>query len=361
MVLESIAQWLKVTLPHAWIIEATLIIIATIVLQMLEICLYRRLLPRLLASKSYWDDAFLRSVHKPAVLFIWITALSSLLELLSHYATSSQLLRQIPQWRSLTLLLLTLWFLVRFVRNTEAAYLTPKPGQTPSDPTTVHAVGKIVVAITIIIGMLIGMQLLHVPISGLLAFGGIGGVGVAFAAKDLLGNLFGGVMIFLDRPFAVGERISSNSPQFDGVVEQIGWRSTRIRTLDKRALYIPNGTFATICIENPSRMTNRRINTKVGVRYDDASKLETIVASIDSMLNNHPQLDPSLVNFARFSEFGPSSLNITINAYTKTIDWLIFQDIQQQIFLKILGIIDQHGAECAFPTQTLYVTDNSST
>ena len=113
------------------------------------------------------------------------------------------------------------------------------------------------------------MQLFDYSVSGLLAFGGIGGIAVGFAAKDLLANFFGGLMIYLDRPFSVGDWIRSPDKEIEGTVEDIGWRLTRIRTFDKRPLYIPNSIFASISVENPSRMSNRRIYEKIGIRYDD--------------------------------------------------------------------------------------------
>ena len=103
------------------------------------------------------------------------------------------------------------------------------------------------------------MQALGYSISGVLAFGGIGGIAVGFAAKDLLANFFGGLMIYLDRPFSVGDWIRSPDKNIEGTVEEIGWRLTRIRTFDKRPLYVPNSTFTQISVENPSRMLNRRI------------------------------------------------------------------------------------------------------
>ena len=91
-------------------------------------------------------------------------------------------------------------------------------------------------------------------------------------------------MIYLDRPFDVGDWVRSPDKNIEGTVEDIGWRLTRIRTFDKRPLYVPNGTFSTISVENPSRMSNRRIKTNIGLRYDDANKVATIIADIESML-----------------------------------------------------------------------------
>ena len=87
-----------------------------------------------------------------------------------------------------------------------------------------------------------------------MAFGGIGGIAIGFAAKDLLANFFGALMIFLDRPFSIGDWIRSPDREIEGVVEDIGWRSTKIRTFDKRPLFIPNSAFASLTVENASKM-----------------------------------------------------------------------------------------------------------
>ena len=115
------------------------------------------------------------------------------------------------------------------------------------------------------------LQSLGVSVSGLLAFGGIGGIAVGFAARDLLANFLGGLSIYLDRPFTVGDWIRSPDREIEGTVEEIGWRMTRIRTFDQRPLYVPNSIFASVALENPSRMNNRRIYETLGIRYEDAA------------------------------------------------------------------------------------------
>ena len=127
---------------------------------------------------------------------------------------------------------------------------------------------------------------------------------MGFAAKDLLANLFGGLMISLDRPFAVGDWVRSPDKEIEGVVEHISWRLTRIRTFDMRPLYVPNSTFSTIALENPSRMTNRRIYETIGLRHQDASQMAAIIQGVKKMLLEHPEIDGDkllIVNFISFA------------------------------------------------------------
>jgi MscS family membrane protein len=187
----------------------------------------------------------------------------------------------------------------------------------------------------------------------LLAFGGVGGIAVGFAARDLLANFLGGLSIFLDRPFAAGDWIRSPDREIEGTVEDVGWRVTRIRTFDQRPLYVPNSVFSTVALENPSRMRNRRIYETIGIRYTDAALMATIVAEVETMLREHEAIDASRTLIVNFVAFGASSLDFFVYTFTKTTDWVTYHGVKQEILLNILEIIDRHGAEIAFPTRTV--------
>jgi MscS family membrane protein len=217
--------------------------------------------------------------------------------------------------------------------------------------------GKLLRLSVIITAVLVAMQTFGYSISGVLAFGGIGGIAVGFAAKDLLANFFGGLMIYLDRPFAVGDWIRSPDKSIEGTVEHIGWRLSRIRTFDKRPLYVPNAIFTQIAVENPSRMLNRRIYETIGIRYDDAGKMATIVERVKSMLKAHPAIDTEQTLIVNFNGFASSSLDFFVYSFTKTTNWVEFHEVKQDILLKILTIIEEQGAECAFPTSTLHLPE----
>ena len=209
----------------------------------------------------------------------------------------------------------------------------------------------------LITSTLVMLQTLGFSISGVLAFGGVGGIAIGFAAKDLLANFFGGLMIYLDRPFVVGDWINSPDRNIEGTVEDIGWRLTRVRSFDKRPIYVPNSTFANIAVVNPSRMSHRRINETIGVRYDDVDKLEVIINDVREMLETHPEIDSSQTLMVNFNEFGASSLNFFIYTFTKTTNWEKFHEVKQDVLFKISDIISRHGAEVAFPTTTVHLAD----
>lgn len=270
--------------------------------------------------------------------------------------TDTPLFEAIGPLRTIGVIVCLTWFIVRVIGNMQMALLQRQTERGEiMDRTTVDAIGKLLRVSVLITATLVGLQSLGFSISGVLAFGGIGGIAVGFAAKDLLANFFGGLMVYLDRPFAVGEWIRSPDKDIEGTVEEIGWRLTRIRTFDKRPLYVPNAVFTQITVENPSRMSHRRIKEYIGVRYDDMTLLTAIVTDIKTMLRSHPEIDQTQTMIVNVDAFAASSVDILIYTFTRTTIWVDYHAIKQDVLLKIAGIINAHGAEIAFPTRTLHV------
>ena len=147
----------------------------------------------------------------------------------------------------------------------------------------------------------------------------------------------------------------SDDREIEGTVEHIGWRLTRIRTFDKRPIYIPNGIFSNIAVENPSRMTRRRIYETIGIRYDDVRELPAILEDVRQMLMEHADIDNTQTLMVNFNSFGPSSLDFFVYTFTHTTVWTDFHAIKQDVLLKISDIIHAHGADIAYPTSTLHL------
>ena len=249
------------------------------------------------------------------------------------------------------------WSLIRALNY----YLELKPFikslSSEDDSTLITETYEIVIRISkiivIVITSLIIMQEIGLSISGLLAFGGVGGLIVGLAAKDLLSNFFGGMMIFFDRPFRVGEFIKSPDRNIEGIVEKIGWRLTIVRTFSKNVLYIPNTAFSSIIVENATRMSNRRINETIGIRYDDLSKMSNIISDVKNLLDQNVDIDQSQKAKVYFKSFSASSCDFFIYAFTVTKDWDEFLKIKQDVLLKVANIISEHKAEIAYPTTSI--------
>ena len=303
------------------------------------------------ASAHGWDDVLISSVEGPVRVVLWVFVIYIGLGLVPQLA---EIRAQLVSVFDTALVLLLAWFVLRLIRGAEREVLDESRGRTEStDKATVRATAKLLrVVLWIVAGLLI-LQTLGVSISGLLAFGGIGGIAVGFAAKDILANFFGGLSIYLDRPFTLGDWIRSPDQEIEGTVEDIGWRLTRIRTFDQRPLYVPNAVFSQVSVENPSRMSNRRIYETIGLRYQDAEKVAIIVQQVKEMLEQHEEIDLSRTLIVNFVSFGPSSLDFFVYTFTKTTAWVKYHAIKQDVLLQILAIVHENGADVAFPTTTV--------
>jgi len=313
---------------------------------------------RFAKTNNLWDDAVLHAARKPVVAFVWLQGVYWAAEVAHNYS-SAEIFKANETVLKVGFIFIFVWALLRAIKEGEGILVSPVKMKKPMDYTTINAISKLTRAVVIITAVLISLQSLGYSLSGVLAFGGVGGIAVGFAAKDLLANFFGGFIIHLDRPFKVGDWVRSPDRNIEGTVEHIGWRVTTIRTFDKRPLYVPNATFTTIAVENPSRMTNRRIYETIGIRYADVGDMATIVSDIRSMLENHDDIDNKQTLIVNFLAFNQSSLDIMVYAFTKTTQWVRYHEVKQDVLLKISDVIESHGGEIAFPTQTLYINDDS--
>ena len=344
-------QWIG---GHVWVAELVLIVLATALARYVARGLMLRLAKRSEKTRNLYDDALVEALRKPLGLGIWVFGISWAAEVAGG-AAQAEVFQHVGRARDVAVIWLLVWFALRFIRFVETHFADWGGKQPQVDPMTAATVSKLLRATALITGVLLAMQALGFSIAGVLAFGGIGGIAVGFAARDMLANFFGALMVFLDRPFAVGDWVRSPDKDIEGTVEEIGWRLTRIRTFDQRPLYVPNAQFATLAVENPSRMHNRRIYETIGVRYDDIEALPAIVKEVEHMLRNHPAIDPSRMLMVNFVTFGPSALDFFVYTFTKTKEWAEFHAVKQEILFKIADIIRDRGAQIAFPTRTLHL------
>jgi len=357
-VLENFENWLIAHTgeQYFWWVEIFIIVFTALILGYLVNKLFLLLGERAGKTKTVWDDALIEACRRPGVWLIWVLGVNFAAGIAARVAASDWY-RLVAPVNRVAFVLLGALFLVNFIRRAERNLVHPEYMEDPLDETTVKAVGKLLRISVVITAILIAMQTFGYSISGVLAFGGIGGLAVGFAAKDLLANFFGGLMIYLDRPFSVGDWVRSPDKEIEGTVEDIGWRLTRIRTFDKRPLYIPNAVFTSISVENPSRMLNRRIYETIGVRYQDVDRIAAVISDIKDMLLSHPDIDTKQIIMVNFTSFAPSSLDFFIYTFTKTTVWAEYHRIKQDILLKVARIISDHGAEIAYPTSTVHVAE----
>ncbi|MBS9777817.1 MAG: mechanosensitive ion channel family protein [Gammaproteobacteria bacterium] len=339
---------------YVWVLLLFLVIFCTLVCNFALRILLQRFFNRLEKTKTKWDNELLTVFRRPLRAFVTFSGFVWALQILSQYSGKDWEIMLVKTWKT-GLIVIFGWVLLRFIRAMENHFAANEGGRIKSDEATVIAIGRLLRLTTIITIALIILQNFGFSISGVLAFGGIGGIAVGFAARDLLANFFGAIMVFVDKPFRVGDWIRSPDRQIEGTVEDIGWRVTRIRTFDQRPLYVPNSTFVNIAVENPSRMLNRRISETIGLRYDDLDKLEVIITDVKEMLKAHPDIDPNKTLIVAFNAFGDYSIDFMVYTFTKTTAWVEYHEIKQNILLEIKQIVLSHGAEFAFPTKQLYI------
>ncbi|MFD2246613.1 mechanosensitive ion channel family protein [Pontibacter ruber] len=191
-----------------------------------------------------------------------------------------------------------------------------------------------------------------VNVAGLVAGLGVGGLAIAFAAKESLENLLASFTIFLDQPFVVGDLVEVGG--ITGVIEKIGFRSTRIRTLEKTFVTVPNKSMIDKPLNNLTLRTFRRVNFDINLTYNTTSEqIRTIVTEIQEYIDNHPMTNQD--GRTRFLKLGPHSKDVMVLYFINTIDWNEYIDIKQEITYKIVEIVERNGAEFAFPSQTLYI------
>lgn len=345
------------SLEGGWkvLLHMSLWITGTAVVDFVQHRIVRQLRRKAERTENIWDDALLNALRSPLSALVWFLGLSFALRVV-RLEYGWEALNYLPQLRQLGVIAILAWFLVRLVRRVEANVVQERLRKGEDvDRTTIDAIGKLLRILVIVIATLVAMQTMGFSIAGILAFGGVGGLAVGFAARDLLANFFGGLTIYLDRPFAVGEWIRTLDGAIEGTVEDIGWRSTKIRTFDRRVIYAPNSLFTTGAVENPSRMSHRRIREWIGLRYDDLDKIKTVTDAIRAFLARHPQLDQAESHIVNIDRFGPSSVDILVICYTPLTAAHEYQRVREDILLGIARIVAEHGAAFAYPTTTVHL------
>ncbi len=339
------------------ILQVFIVIFLTAILNFIIQRIAVRLYKKTKNTANWWDDALIAALRRPIRLIIWLAGVSLAAEIV-HQETGATIFEAVGPLRDLGIIIGLAWFLIRFTNQVETAYVNGESISSAAlDRTTIAALSKLLRLSIAITSSLVALQTLGFSIAGVLAFGGSGGIAGGFASKVLLANCFGSIIVYLDRPFREGDWIKSPDKDIEGTVESIGWRMTRIRKFDRRPIYVPNSVFTSITIENPSRMTHRRIYEVIGVRYDDTAAVQPIVEDVTRMLYDHPGIATDDLIMVNLSSFSASSVDFLIYAFTQTTIWTEYNKIRAEVLFQTNNIIERHGAQIAYPTQTLHIPE----
>ncbi len=311
-----------------------------------------------------WARLILKAVTRPLSLLVWVYGIyGALSPLYSHFqgADGSNLVHLVFQ-KTATVggILAFFWFVYQFVHVMDAR-LSQWADSTEStiDNILVPLFGKTLrIFIVILAGIIVIQNLTGVEIGPLLASLGIGGLAVALAAKDSIANFFGTLTILFDKPFQVGERIVIDN--YDGVVEDVGFRSTRIRLLTGALVTIPNEKVVNSGLENIGKRPNIRWLNNIGITYDTPpEKIERAVAIIREIIADHEGMHPDFPPRVYFNGFNDWSLNILVLAWYHPPEYWDFQEWVQRTCLLITRRFSAEGIDFAFPTRTLHLANDA--
>jgi len=333
---------------------AFIAILAGFILKVIIGAVIRRL--RKVASKTKFpiDDILLDSVETPLGWFAVFGALYVAASLFPLPTEPVNIARFVPAIFKGVSVIFVMWVLIRFTDDLTKLWVDrAKARSSKLEMQIAPVLNRSLNVFLIVTGVLLFLQNMGYSVGSLLAGLGIGGAALALASKDTVSNLFGAIVIFVDRPFQVGDWIEVGD--IEGTVEDIRLRTTRIRTFANSLITLPNADLTTKAINNWSQMKKRRIKMTVGITYDTpADKVESAVESVRRIIREDPAIRDDFF-LVYFDAFGPYSLDIFIYCFTVTTNWSEFLAAKEQFMLRIMRAFQELGVEFAFPTQTLHM------
>lgn len=334
-----------------WLISLS-IIAGALILNKGIIILNKKVISKITSkTKNRLDDILFKMLQAPVLLGVILLAVWIAFSRLDFDTKIVSLMHKSYQF--LIVLNIT-WFLVRFTNALIQEYLVPvaeDPANKYIDNTLISIIKRTVLGVIWAIGVMMALRNVGVDVGALIAGLGIGGLAFALAAQDTIKNVFGGITIFTDRPFRIGDRIKVDG--FDGIVEDIGIRSTRIRTFEKRLVTIPNYKIVEASIENVSDEPMRRVVMNIGLTYDTSpDKMQEAITILKNIPKKMNEVDDNNL-LAVFSEFAPYSMNLKFIFWVKPTGDVM--ETPSEVNFEILKEFNSAGLQFAFPTQTILV------
>lgn len=301
-------------------------------------------------SEKHKDPVWIDALSTPFVILVFIVSFANLFKVTAIFKDSFDQ-NFLVTIKNFGVVLCIWWFAIRYSVLLQQKYLKYS-GSKKLDKGAVDSLGKLFNIVITVVVVLLSMDILGFDVRGLLTFAGVSGIAVAFASKELLSNFFGTIIIYFDKPFVVGDFIRVANGK-EGVVEYVGWRMTRLRSVEKIPIYIPNSVFSSDVIENYTRRTYRMMRSVVGIRYDDAPVLEKIIKDVKKYLDKHESVTSDQPIIVGFEAFADSSVNFLVRVCLITSDYKTFYDIKTELMMNVFKIIKKHKADIAFPTRTI--------
>lgn len=349
-----------VTAEYLWTVEIGVGVVVLIFANWGVKRLVRYISERYRAKSFDWRAQLSYIAYIPLRLLIGVLGALYVIDILGHHFAFSGMLRYLDPIRNAAIVSTFAWILLRGKEQMQRALLAKNQmGLKGIDPGMSHILGRLSSIIIGVIAILIVLQILGLNIMPLLAFGGIGAAAIGFAAKDVIANFFGGLMLHITRPFVVGEWIAIADRKVEGAIEEIGWYLTAVRDLEKKILYIPNALFSTMMVTNITRMTHRRIEETLHISSSPVLPLEAICRGLKEKLSAFKEIDveqPLLVSIKGVAHPG---LFLYVSLYCLETQLREFYDVRQRVILEIEHYLHSCGVESA-PTEARVTVINSS-
>jgi MscS family membrane protein len=337
-----------------WFFEMIVGILVLIAVNYVFKRIVRNVRYRSISASIDWKEKMDQIFFLPFQVLLWILGATLVIEVLGRRFGFSFFESYIDAFRSTGFVLCIAWVLLRWMRVAQKGAMSKDHSALKVDVGFVQGIGKIISVIIVVIALMIILRVWGLDIAPLIAFGGIGAAAVGFAGKDVLANFFGGLMLHINRPFMVGDFITLPNQALEGNVEEIGWNLTTVRDKHKRPVYLPNSTFSYAMVINAARMTHRRIEEKIGVRYEDFAKIPALVDAIKQTIAQHPDIDSHLPVLVVFNGFGECALDLYIDVYTLQTRYDKYHYVKQEILLLVYKEVQKMGAEISMPMMTVY-------
>lgn len=333
-------------LGYDWLIELSFEVLILVVLyfsfkKVLKVA-KKGPLKKFMKGQVDWDKIF----FPPLKVFFFAIGIYFLIDLLCQCFSYKEISQGLKPFRDTTLVLSIAWMVYRWKQDILRIKSFEKHG-------LFFALSKILSISLVLLTGLVIFRIFSLDIVPLLAFGGIGAAALGFAAKDVMGSFFSGVMLSMTRPFAIGDLILVPDKNIEGYIEDMGWSLTLIRDKDKRSVYLPNSLFSNFFVINASRRTGRRILETFRLRYADFDKAPLIIEELKKTFKKSPTIDSKSSVLVFINEIGTYSIDVSIDIYTMAVSLSDYVLVKEEVLKQVFATIEKHGAQLAYPVSLM--------
>ena len=342
-----LTTWFEIAQNSVWsryILATAIIVVSFVIKKIFNYLMHSTVKKITTKTKSHYDDLLVNAITPPVGAMIIAIGMYLALTVCKVPKLDSAITIAISAllvWMAVRLTDIVLVFIKS--RMHEDAYLLQ----------FLPYIRRIIQSLVTVLGVIFIAQNMGINVSSVLAGLGIGGVAVALATQDMLGNFFGSLMILIDRPFKIGDWVQSD--EVEGIVEHIGLRSTSIRTWDKSVVNLPNKQLSGSTINNWSKMDKRRVKQTLALTYGTPPEaLKLYVQGVENILRNNSQVHQEFM-LVKFTAFGDSALEVLVYYFTTSIDWVTHTDVREANNFAFLALTAELNVDFAFPTRTVHL------